>query len=1174
MTLFPVGATLRIVVIALVVVSAQARVLPQFNALDNARPAGEALQAARIGAVAETHTEERLGLTNFVTFRPSTASTAESLAAMATGPEAAARRHLKSVANLYRASAGDVDAALLHHVEPLYNGAQIVKFTAAVDGVEIFRETATVLMDSNMQALAINGYLGATPAGSSSTSSLSASTAAPSFQLTPQQAIATALADYGFTPGVSNSVARLTQNGKSIALKASVSSAEPANPYDYFTLPPDIVGADGARMAEPARVKPVWFRLPTGLVPGYYIELQMADRGASASDYFSYVIAADDGRLLFRNDLSADVAFTYRVWAESGGINLPLPGPTGRNAFPHPTGNNDGFQAAFIPPNDITLQNGPISTNDHWLSPTATMTIGNNVEAWANLSAPAAVPPATTPPADVFEAAAHECTMNVSEPGDFHACISGANAFQYTYDTSLGAQANKFQSVAAVVNLFYLNNWLHDWYYDAGFKEINGNAQDSNYGRGGFGNDSIKAQGQDVSDFNNANMSTPSDGARPRMRMYIFKGAGAAIVSAASLNSTAGTAGFGPSNFSLSGPMVLANDGVDPTSDACETLTPPLVPPPPPPLTGKIVIIDRGGCNFKFKAVNAQTAGAIGVIIVNNVSPGVSGMSDDGTADVVTIPILMVSQADGATMKAALPANATLRRVSSGVDRDGTIENTIIAHEWGHYISNRLINDANGITASQSRGLGEGWADFHAMLLEVKAQDLQVAANANFNGVYALASYVFDGPQIAGLTFSNAYYYGIRRYPYSTDMSKNPLTFKHIQTSVALPSTPPPSSTGDNAEVHNTGEVWASMLWGCYASLLRDSARLTFAQAQDRMKRYLVAAYKLTPTDPTLIEARDALFVAIGANDATDLQLCKQAFAVRGAGASALSGARNSSTNAGVVESFSANLSVPALTRRGGIDIDGQGKSQIVVRNAVGQLQAGRLVNNALVFTAIPGADPGTGYRILGAGDLAGDGKSDLFFQDIATPGDFGDASTFLDFNPASQRLLRTVKHVWDVQAIGDLDGDGFGDLVWRYVVADSPDTGVSYIWFTGGGGVTSGSNVTQVRKRGGAPLDWKLLGAQDLNGDGAADMLYLSPASQLRVLMATPGRTCANLSAGTVPSGYNVLKFADFTGGGRGDLLVQDPLTAIFKLISLDARGLSLPPYAGAPDDPNASCT
>ncbi|MBI3716710.1 MAG: hypothetical protein HY255_12025 [Betaproteobacteria bacterium] len=258
-------------------------------------------------------------------------------------------------------------------------------------------------------------------------------------------------------------------------------------------------------------------------------------------------------------------------------------------------------------------------------------------------------------------------------------------------------------------------------------------------------------------------------------------------------------------------------------------------------------------------------------------------------------------------------------------------------------------------------------------------------------------------------------------------------------------------------------------------------------------------------------------------------------------------------------------------SKRGGIDFDGQGKSQLVIRNGNGQMQAGRFANSTFTFTPI--GDPGSGYRILGTSDLNWNGKSDLLFQDTATPGDFGDASTWLDFDSNQQRLVRSVKRVWDVQAVGDLDGDGFGDLVWRYVVADSPDTGVSYIWFTAGAPNTSGPNVTQVRKRGGAPLDWRLLGALDLNNDGAADMLYLSPANQLKALMATPNRTCANLSAGTVPSGFTVLKFADFTGNQRGDVLIRDA-AGNTKLLSLNANGLTLPPYAGAPDDQNASCT
>lgn len=255
----------------------------------------------------------------------------------------------------------------------------------------------------------------------------------------------------------------------------------------------------------------------------------------------------------------------------------------------------------------------------------------------------------------------------------------------------------------------------------------------------------------------------------------------------------------------------------------------------------------------------------------------------------------------------------------------------------------------------------------------------------------------------------------------------------------------------------------------------------------------------------------------------------------------------------------------PPQAKRGGVDIDGDGKGEIVVRSANAQLQVGRWVNNTLQFT--PLADPGANYRLVGIGDFDGDGQSDLAFQDM-TQGTLGDIKIWKSFSPSNVIFWRQVKQVWDVQAVGDLDGDGFGDLVWRYVVTDSPDTGVSYIWFT------SGSGVTQVRKRGGAPLDWKLLGAADLNHDGAADMVYINPSNQARALMATPNRTCANLLIGTLPTGFTALKLADFTGNRRGDILLRNAATGRVQLLALNGGGLVLPPYTGAPDDQNAACT
>jgi hypothetical protein len=256
-----------------------------------------------------------------------------------------------------------------------------------------------------------------------------------------------------------------------------------------------------------------------------------------------------------------------------------------------------------------------------------------------------------------------------------------------------------------------------------------------------------------------------------------------------------------------------------------------------------------------------------------------------------------------------------------------------------------------------------------------------------------------------------------------------------------------------------------------------------------------------------------------------------------------------------------------SLLKRGGIDIDGDGRGEIVVRSATGGMFVGRLSGSQMGYTQI--ADPGPNYSVMGAVDLDSKGRSDLIMLNLAQ-GDSGEARVWSAFNAAIPKVLRNVRTAWRVDAVGDLDGDGRGDIVWRFTgIGASPnDTGVSYIWFTDGNG------VTQVRKRGGAPLTWKLLGAADLNGDNAADMIYVSPDNVVRVLMATPSRTCANLSGGTIPVGASAIKLADFTGNRRGDILARNGATGAITIVSLSAAGLTLPAYTGTPDDPNASCT
>ena len=87
-------------------------------------------------------------------------------------------------------------------------------------------------------------------------------------------------------------------------------------------------------------------------------------------------------------------------------------------------------------------------------------------------------------------------------------------------DAPLTPQAQR----GAVIQMFYIMNLYHDLMYDLGMTEQSFNFQNNNFGRGGLGNDRVSAEGQDSSGTNNANFSTPADGGRGRMQMYIWTG--------------------------------------------------------------------------------------------------------------------------------------------------------------------------------------------------------------------------------------------------------------------------------------------------------------------------------------------------------------------------------------------------------------------------------------------------------------------------------------------------------------------------------------------------------------------------------------------------------------------------------------------------------------------------
>jgi hypothetical protein len=116
-----------------------------------------------------------------------------------------------------------------------------------------------------------------------------------------------------------------------------------------------------------------------------------------------------------------------------------------------------------------------------------------------------------------------------------------------------------------------------------------------------------------------------------------------------------GTADFGATltTDGVSGDLAAATDAANAdgpaTTDACTALD------NSGEVAGKIALVDRGTCTFVVKALTTQAAGATGLVIANNVSD-TDALAMSGTDPTVTIPVVSVTQADGATLRTNLAA--------------------------------------------------------------------------------------------------------------------------------------------------------------------------------------------------------------------------------------------------------------------------------------------------------------------------------------------------------------------------------------------------------------------------------------------------------------------------------------------------------------------------------------
>ena len=473
---------------------------------------------------------------------------------------------------------------------------------------------------------------------------------------------------------------------------------------------------------------------------------------------------------------------------------------------------------------------------------------------------------------------AYDDAASTNAPGNYAPSLTALPTLDFTYvhdfNQSPKVVVNRNN---ATVNLFYWNNITHDVMYQYGFTEASGNFQTNNLSRGGAQADAVRAESQDGSGTNNANFSTPVDGQPGRMQMFLFDGPPTTRVTAPS--AIAGDyysveSAFSTANKLLavgpkSGALMYYTD-VAGTHEAC-TANAAMV------LTGKIAVIYRGTCGFTTKVKEAQTRGAIAVLMVNNQAGAPTSMG--GTDNTITIPAVMVSQADGLTITNAMASGTVSVTLLATPQLDGDLDNGVVTHEYGHGVSTRLTGGpANSSCLTNAEQGGEGWSDYFALMLTT---DWPTAQLTDGPAARPVGNYVVGKPATGG---------GIRRYPYSTSLSINPLTYANMAAST---------------EVHNIGEIWCVTLWDMTWNIIQQQGTIesnlynsASTGGNSVALQLVMLGLKLQPCQPGYLDARDAILAADDAlyNGKYHCAIWR-AFGRRGMGVSAVQGLSTNATD-------------------------------------------------------------------------------------------------------------------------------------------------------------------------------------------------------------------------------------------------------------------------------------